>query len=97
MFPYYYFITVLGMSSLVPHSRSRGDNEAAHSVKATVSQVQALPREFHTTALEVLLLEDHQLQERTPIPGGKGCRMRGAVYLPSGDAPGQNLIKYLYK
>lgn len=73
VFPYYYFTLALGTSSPRPHSRSRRDNEAAHSVKATVSQVQALPREFHTTALEVLLLEDHQLQEREyPHPKGKG-------------------------
>lgn len=57
-----------GCPSPACHSRSRGGDEAAHSVEASVSQVQALPGEFHPVALEVLPLKDPQLEERSPQP-----------------------------
>ena len=60
--------------SSAQYSRSRGDNDAAHTVEATVCQVRALPREFCSTALEVFQFEDHQLQERSPHAEG---RVRG--------------------
>jgi len=66
LFSYSYFTKAVGVPPPPPHrppthSRSGADNDAAHSFEATVSQVQALPGEFHPPALEVLLLKDHQL------------------------------------
>ena len=65
LFSYSYFTKAVGVPPPPhrppTHSRSGADNDAAHSFEATVSQVQALPGEFHPPALEVLLLKDHQL------------------------------------
>lgn len=56
------------------HLRSRGDDDTAHPVEATVPQVQALSGELHLPALEVLLLEDDDLGA-----GGKGRTGTGTL------------------
>lgn len=56
------------------HLRSRGDNDTAHPVEATVSQVQALSSELHLPALEVLLVEDNDLGVQ-----GKGWMRTGML------------------
>lgn len=58
------------------HLRSRGDNDTAHPVEATVSQVQALGSELHLPALEVLLVEDNDLGVQ-----GKGWMRTGMLRL----------------
>lgn len=64
------------------HLRSRGDDDAAHPVKATVPQVRTLGGELHLPALEVLLLKDDNLGAEGRGQMGTGVLGGGRAVLP---------------